>query len=70
MSQDFTNEPMLIVPEVSHADAANGEAFGQLGTKSFNAFAPILANLRELKRMGLRHILADGSDDGHRLTFL
>lgn len=36
----LTDEAMLVVPQVVDADAGDGEAFGQVGADSLNAFAP------------------------------
>jgi len=39
MREHFANQPMLEMPEVTHANAFHGEAFGQMGADCFDTFA-------------------------------
>src|SRR5262249_15636641 len=68
VSQDLANEPILQVPQITHADPCHGKVLSQLGANCFNDFAPVRTRAYQVAWLSQRHTSPWWSDDRNPLV--
>lgn len=69
MGQDFADEPMLIVPQITHADARHRKAFRQLRTDRVDPLPPARTGRPHLGTMGTAPAVARRCNDDDPVPF-